>query len=130
LKNNIVNNNYAILSGSGVNLEQFTVSDLPSIKNKNIMFICWKMGIKGIDQYLECAKFIIENNPQTTFYVAGFLEEGSYEQIINEYHKRGVIEYIGFQEGIKSWKKMPLYYITFSLGGRGTQCVIRVCCYG
>ncbi len=58
IANKMIKNNYAMLPGSGVNLEQYELCDLPSEDEINFIFIGRVMELKGIDQYLECAKEI------------------------------------------------------------------------
>lgn len=77
IKNNMIRDNYAMLPGSGVNLEQFELTELPSDEDINFIFIGRIMEIKGIDQYLETAKVVKEEYPNTNFYIAGFVEEKS-----------------------------------------------------
>jgi len=101
IKNNMVKDNYAMLPGSGVNLEQFQVSGFPSNDEISFIFIGRIMAVKGIDQYLETASVVRKEYPNTTFYVAGFIEEENYNAIINVCDSQGIIKYIGFQKRYK-----------------------------
>ncbi len=67
VKNKMVRNNYAMLPGSGVNLEQYEVCNLPSENETNFIFIGRVMELKGMEQYLQCAKVIKEKYPNTNF---------------------------------------------------------------
>lgn len=58
------------------------------------------MKVKGIEEYLECAKKIKEKYSNTNFYVTGFIEEKEYEDIINAYNEKGIIKYVVFQKDI------------------------------
>ncbi len=124
IENHMVRNNYAMLPGSGVNLEQFEVCDLPSEEKTNFIFIGRVMKLKGIEQYLECAKVIKQNHPNTNFYIAGFIEEDKYKEIIDDYHAKGIINYIGFQKNIKSWIQKCHCTILPSHGGEGVPNVL------
>ncbi len=93
----MIRNYFAMLPGFGVNLEQYAVCDLPSDDEINFIFIGRVMELKGMDQYLECAKIIKEKYPNTNFYIAGFIEEDKYKEIIDDYHAKGIINYIGFK---------------------------------
>lgn len=124
VKNNLVKNNWEVLPGSGVNLEQFEFVDLPSEDEINFIFIGRIMSVKGIDQYLECAKAIKEKNKRTNFYLAGFIEEDKYKKIIDEYNDKGIIKYIGFQKDIKSWIEKCHCTILPSYGGEGVPNVL------
>lgn len=122
--NKMVRNNYAMLPGSGVNLEQYEVYELPYEDEINFIFIGRVMKLKGMEQYLECAKSIKENQPNTNFYIAGFIEEEKYKEIIEDYHAKGIINYIGFQNDIKSWIKKCHCTILPSHGGEGVPNVL------
>ena len=52
------------------------------------------MKEKGIDQYLDAAKFIKEKYPNTEFHVCGFCEK-EYEGKLNEYNDNGTVIYHG-----------------------------------
>ena len=124
IKNKMIRDNYSMLPGSGVNLEQYTLCELPTEDEINFIFIGRVMGLKGIDEYLECAKTIKVKHPKTNFYIAGFIEEDKYKEIINNYSKEGIIKYIGFQKDIKAWIKKCHCTILPSHGGEGVPNVL------
>ncbi|CAK6476282.1 N, N'-diacetylbacillosaminyl-diphospho-undecaprenol alpha-1,3-N-acetylgalactosaminyltransferase [Peribacillus frigoritolerans] len=124
VQNKLIKNNYSMLPGSGVNLEQYSISELPYDEETNFIFIGRIMHLKGIDQYLECAKRIKVSHPNTNFYIAGFIEEERYKEIIDEYHTKGIINYIGFQKDIKSWIQKCHCTILPSHGGEGIPNVL------
>ena len=124
VKNNMVKDNFALLPGSGVNLEQYSVSSLPSDNEVNFIFIGRVMEVKGIDQYLECARIIKNEHPNTNFYIAGFIEDDKYKEIIEEYQLKGIVNYIGFQKDIKSWIEKCHCTILPSHGGEGVPNVL------
>lgn len=124
VENKIIKNNYSMLPGSGVNLEQYKVENLHSNSEINFIFIGRVMEIKGIDQYLDCAKVIKSKYSNTNFYIAGFIEEDKYKKIIDEKHKAGIINYIGFQKNIKSWIQKCHCTILPSHGGEGVPNVL------
>lgn len=123
-KNNMVSDNYEMLPGSGVNLERFELSEFPSDKEVNFIFIGRVMKLKGIDEYLEMAKQIRDKYLNTNFYVAGYYEEDYYKDIIKEYDEKGVIKYIGYQKDIKSWINKCHCTILPSHGGEGIPNVL------
>lgn len=124
VQNDMVKKNYYVLPGSGVNLEQYALCDLPSDDEINFIFIGRIMRIKGIDQYFECAKAIKERFPNTNFYIAGFIEEEKYIDIIDAYQNKGTVNYIGFQKDIKSWIQKCHCTILPSHGGEGVPNVL------
>lgn len=119
IKNKLIKRNYETIPGSGVNLTEFQVSELPFEENINFIFIGRVMKLKGIDQYIEMAKVIKKEYPNTNFYIAGFIEENEYKTIINDYDSKGIINYIGFQKDIKSWIEKCHCTILPSHGGEG-----------
>lgn len=124
VKNKMVKENYELLPGSGVNLEQYQFTELPKTDIINFIFIGRVMKVKGIEEYLECAKVIKEENMNVNFYIAGFIEEKQYKGIIEEYHNKGIINYIGFQKDIKSWIQKSHCTVLPSHGGEGVPNVI------
>jgi len=124
VKNGMVNDNYSIIPGSGVNLDHFELCDLPKDKSVNFIFIGRVMKVKGIDQYLEAAKKIKGIYPNTHFYIAGFIEDENYKKIIDSYHIDGIVEYIGFQKDIKSWIQKCHCTVLPSFGGEGVPNVL------
>lgn len=98
---NIAVDKHSMLPGSGVNLDQFHLLDYPSTKETiDFVFMSRIMKEKGIEEYLEAAKYIKAKYPQTNFHIAGFFEE-AYGEIIEEYHERGIIIYHGLLNDIR-----------------------------
>lgn len=124
VKNKMVEDNYEVIPGSGVNLEQYEFYELPEGEALNFIFIGRVMEVKGIDEYLECARVIKEKYENVNFYVAGFIEEENYKEIIDDYDKKGIIRYIGFQKDIKSWIKKCHCTVLPSHGGEGVPNVL------
>lgn len=124
VENNMVKDNYAMLPGSGVNLEQYELCEFPPDDEINFIFIGRVMEIKGIDEYLEAAKVIKQKYKNVNFYVAGFIEEEKYNSIIEEYNSKAIIRYIGFQKDIKSWIKKCHCTVLPSHGGEGVPNVL------
>lgn len=95
--------NYHLLPGSGVNLEDFKYVDYPK-KNDIIKFafISRIMKEKGIDLYLEAAKVIKEKYPNTEFHICGFCEE-DYFNVLEDYAENGYIVYHGMVDNIKEF---------------------------
>lgn len=104
-----------LLPGSGVNLSRFTVLDYPKDDVVKFVFIARIMKEKGIDYYLEAAKYIKAKYPNTEFHVCGFVEE-EYKGKLDDYAKDGTIIYHGMVRNIKDIHKemhctvFPSYY--------------------
>ena len=94
--------NYSILPGSGVNLKYYSLLDYPSDEQINFIFIGRIMKEKGIEEYLEAARYIRQKYPNTRFHVLGFCEE-DYEDILLELQKKGIIQYHGMQRDIRKF---------------------------
>lgn len=120
IKNRMVNNNFALLPGSGVNLEEFNLTKMPDDDTINFIFIGRVMKLKGIDEYIKCAESIKKNYMNVNFYIAGFIEEDEYKKKINKYNEQGIIKYIGFQRNINEFIQKCHCTILPSHGGEGT----------
>lgn len=122
LKNGMVKDNYEMLPGSGVNLEQFRLSPLPESVEVNFIFMGRVMKLKGMDEFLEAAKRTKEKYSNTNFYIAGFIEDGEYKEKVASYGD-AVIP-LGFQKDIVSWIKKCHCTILPSHGGEGVPNVL------
>ena len=122
IKNKMVKDNYDMLPGSGVNLEQFSVVPLPEGEEVNFIFIGRVMKLKGIDEFLEAAKRTKEKYPNTNFYIAGFIEEGEYKDKVASYGD-AVIS-LGFIKDITAEIKKCHCTILPSHGGEGVPNVL------
>ena len=122
IKNGMVKDNYDMLPGSGVNLEQFSVVPLPEGEDVNFIFIGRVMKLKGIDEFLEAAKRTKEKYPNTNFYIAGFIEEGEYKDKVASYGNAVVP--LGFIKDITAEIKKCHCTILPSHGGEGVPNVL------
>lgn len=115
VKYKIVNGNYNVLPGSGVNITKFAPIKYPSDKTIEFVFISRIMKEKGVDQYLAAAKFIRNKYPNTKFHICGFCEQ-AYEYQINEYHNKGFIVNHGMLDDVREILSkthctvLPTYY--------------------
>jgi galacturonosyltransferase len=124
----MVKNNFSLLPGSGVNLEQYHYSAMPLDSEVNFIFIGRIMELKGINEFLSCAKYIKQKYSNTNFYVAGFIEEKKYDNIIAKLSSEGIINFVGFQKDIKSLIKKCHCTILPSYGGEGVPNVLLETC--
>lgn len=106
---------FALLPGSGVNLQKFSPLEYPSEEKTEFVFISRIMKDKGIDQYLDAAKAMKEKYPQTVFHICGSCDR-IYEDVIKELHDHGTIVYHGMIPDVKEVLKRthctvhPTYY--------------------
>lgn len=96
---------YQLLPGSGVNINYFDYSEYPSQDRLHFLFIGRVMKSKGIDYFLESAKYVNEKYPNTVFHVIGDLEE-DYKEKISEYVSKSYIKYHGKTDDIRDFLKM------------------------
>lgn len=112
---NIAIDEQRLIAGSGVNLKQFMPLPYPDDAVVHFLYIARIMKEKGIDEYLDAAKYIKQKYPNTEFHVLGFCEE-SYEDRLMNLDKKGIIQYHGLQSNIKPFLEKshctvhPSYY--------------------
>ena len=122
IKQKMVNDNWEMLPGSGVNIERFVLEPLPASETVNFIFIGRIMKLKGIDEYLEAARIIKSQHVNTCFYVAGFIEEDEYKEKIAAYSD-SVIP-LGYIKDITTEIKKCHCTILPSHGGEGVPNVL------
>ena len=120
----MVADNDAMLPGSGCNLKEHEYVAMPEEDMVRFIFIGRVMKLKGIDEYLQCAKTIKEKYPNTEFLIAGWNEEDTYAKIVNEFQEQGYVSYIGFRKDIKDWIAKCHCTILPSHGGEGVPNVL------
>lgn len=99
-KKRIALGKHALLPGSGVNLTRFTPLPYPSKETIEFVFISRIMKEKGIDEYLETARVIRSNYPNTKFHICGFYEE-MYKETLKELQEDGTIIYLGKVDDVR-----------------------------
>lgn len=58
IRNHVIGGAYELIPGSGVNLNRFPLLDYPNHETIDFVFISRVRKEKGIDQYLDAAKYI------------------------------------------------------------------------
>lgn len=104
-RNRMLNKNFSLLPGSGVNLERYKVLEYPSDEYINFVFIGRIMKEKGIEEYLKAAKIIKSKFPNVCFHICGFCEE-KYKDILKKYEEKGVIQYHGMVDDVTNILKI------------------------
>lgn len=99
-KHKILNSEYTVLPGSGVNLSRFTLLPYPNEEKTGFVFISRIMKEKGIDQYLDAAKFIKEKYKNTEFHICGFCE-AEYKGKLQEFIDNGTVIYHGMVSDVR-----------------------------
>jgi len=109
--------NYSLLPGSGVNLEQFSAAPYPPEGIIQFVFVGRVIKEKGIDQYLDVARHFADNS-KIQFHVCGDCDE-NYSGLLERLHDQGVIIYHGNVGEIEALKTVyqsvnclvhPTYY--------------------
>ncbi|PAD40400.1 glycosyltransferase family 4 protein [Terribacillus sp. 7520-G] len=100
--NKILSQKQKVIPGSGVNIHKFLLTDYPNSDIIEFVYISRIMKEKGIDNYLDAAKYIKNKYPQTRFHVLGFCEE-RYEDKLMEYENEGYIKYHGMQDDVRKF---------------------------
>ena len=124
IKEGLVKDNYAMLPGSGCNLELYEFKPLPKDDEYRFLFIGRVMKLKGIDQYLEAAEIIKKKYPNTKFFIAGWNEQPEYMRKVEDAQKAGWVEYIGFRKDLEQWIEKCHCTILPSHGGEGVPNVL------
>lgn len=122
--NKMVGSNYEVIPGSGCNLETHPYLPLPSGDEINFIFIGRVMKLKGIDEYLECAKVVKEQYPNTNFLIAGWNEQEEYMRKVKEAEEYGYVKYLGYRKDIDEIIKTCHCTVLCSHGGEGMPNVI------
>ncbi|MDM8313015.1 galacturonosyltransferase [Clostridium cadaveris] len=132
LKQGIINGDYKLIPGSGVNLEHYKLQDYPEggdgITGKPIVFnyIGRVLHDKGVDDYIEAAKRIKKKYPNTEFNIIGFIEptENHYEAELKKLGEQGIVFYRGQQKDVKPFISRAHAIIHPSTYGEGMSNVL------
>lgn len=127
-----VKGDYELIPGSGVALERYPVQDYPvggnGIKGEPVVFnyIGRILHDKGVDDYIEAAKRVKKNYPNTEFNMLGFIEptENHYEAELKELGEQGIVLYRGSQKDVKPWIKRAHGIVHPSTYGEGMSNVL------
>lgn len=100
LKNRILSKNTktVLLPGSGVDLYRHKLLKYPNNKTIKFLYIARIMKDKGIDIFLDTAKFIKNKYPNTEFHICGYCDDEKYKEILTQYEEENIIIYHGEQK--------------------------------
>lgn len=111
----MINGEYDLLPGSGVNLKRYKVAEYPLGKTVNFVFVGRMMKEKGIENFLEAAEYITEKYPETRFHICGSYEQ-DYQDKLERLQKKNVVQYHGMvRDMVAVYREMsctihPSYY--------------------
>ncbi|MBQ9850846.1 MAG: glycosyltransferase family 4 protein [Clostridia bacterium] len=128
----MVKGEHKLIPGSGVNTERYPLQPYPDGGNgkdgEKVVFnyIGRILHDKGVDDYIEAAKRIRADYPNTEFNMLGFIEptEMHYEKLLSELEEKGIIRYRGSQKDIKPFVAASHATIHPSTYGEGMSNVL------
>lgn len=95
-----------VLSGAGVNLEDYPYRPYPQEGAVRFLFVGRVMHEKGVDELFAAAKRMKqEYGDSVEFHIVGSFEEG-YKPLMDELEKAGVVKYHGYQSDVKRFYAM------------------------
>ena len=95
-----------VLSGAGVNLEDYPYQSYPQEGPVRFLFVGRVMREKGVDELFAAAKRMKqEYGNGVEFHIVGSFEEG-YKPLMDELEKAGVVKYHGYQSDMKHFYGM------------------------
>ena len=101
-----------IVNGSGVDLNTYPISLLPS--NKVFLMISRLLVDKGVREYVQAAKIVRSHFSDAIFQLAGYLDENPSainEKELRSWINEGDIQYLGEIKSVQSILKTCRYYV-------------------
>lgn len=128
----MVKGEHRLIPGSGVNTERYPLQPYPDGGNgkegEKVVFnyIGRILHDKGVDDYIEAAKRIKADYPNTEFNMLGFIEptEMHYEKLLKELGEKDIVKYRGSQKDIKPFVTASHATIHPSTYGEGMSNVL------
>ena len=126
------NKDYFLLPGSGVNTDRFAYLEYPEggdgSRGEKIVFnyIGRILKDKGVDDYIEAARRIHAEYPETEFNMLGFIEptEIHYEKELKDLESEGIVFYRGSQKDVRPFIERAHAIIHPSTYGEGMSNVL------
>ena len=128
----MVKGEHKLIPGSGVNTERYPLQPYPDggdgKTGRAVVFnyIGRILHEKGVDDYIEAAKRIKADFPNTEFNMLGFIEptEMHYEKLLSELEEKGIVKYRGSLKDIKPFVAASHATIHPSTYGEGMSNVL------
>lgn len=101
ISHGIINSEYEVLPGSGVNIDDNKLEAYPS-ENDGIkfLFIGRIMKDKGIEEYLAAARIIKKKFTDVKFDIIGDYDDSRYQKDVEAAVAEGIVGYFGFQKDV------------------------------
>ena len=100
------------INGSGVNVEQFTVTELPAIPS--FLNISRLIRDKGVREYLEACRLVKKHHPEYRCMLVGPFDSNPTaitKEELGEYISDGTIEYFGEQSDVRPYISQASIYV-------------------
>ena len=131
-KSGMVKGEHKLIPGSGVNTDRYPLQPYPDggdgKSGEKVVFnyIGRILHDKGVDDYIEAAKRIKADYPNTEFNMLGFIEptEMHYEKLLKELEEKDIVKYRGSQKDIKPFVTASHATIHPSTYGEGMSNVL------
>ena len=128
----MIKGDYKLIPGSGVDLARYSIQHYPDGGDGKIgeqvvfNYIGRVLHDKGVDDYIEAAKRIKKNYPNTEFNMLGFIEptEKHYEEELRVLGEQGIVNYRGSKKDVKPWIARAHAIIHPSTYGEGMSNVL------
>lgn len=129
----MVKGKYRLIPGSGVDTDRYPLQPYPDGGDGKtgapvaFNYIGRILHDKGVDDYIEAAKRIKKEYPQTEFNMLGFIEptESHYEQDLAELERQDIVKYRGSQKDVKPFIARAHCTIHPSTYGEGMSNVLQ-----
>lgn len=129
----MVKGKYRLIPGSGVDTDRYPLQPYPDGGDGKtgapvvFNYIGRILHDKGVDDYIEAAKRIKNEYPQTEFNMLGFIEptESHYERDLAELEKQDIVKYRGSQKDVKPFIARAHCTIHPSTYGEGMSNVLQ-----
>lgn len=133
IEQGMVKGKYRLIPGSGVDTDRYPLQPYPDGGDGKtgapvvFNYIGRILHDKGVDDYIEAAKRIKKDYPQTEFNMLGFIEptESHYEQDLAELERQDVVKYRGSQKDVKPFIARAHCTIHPSTYGEGMSNVLQ-----
>ena len=94
-----------LIKGSGVDLEKFSCTKEPDTENITILLAARMLKDKGVVEFVKAASSLKETHKNLSFILAGATDTENPSAIsqsqLEQWHKEGIIKWIGHQENMK-----------------------------
>ena len=122
ISEHLITGKYRVIPGSGVNTTRFDLKEYPAAEEKIIFnYIGRVLREKGVDDYIEVAKNIKQQNKNIEFNIIGFIEptEIQYKDLLDQLESDDVIRYRGSQKDVRPFIERSHCTIHPSVYGEG-----------